>query len=54
MTEEDQVQKPLVLSLSEVEMQELCRVLVDEDQAGALTFLQRHVRGKLRELMEGG
>ncbi len=46
--------KPLVISLTEAEMQELYRVLLDEDQAAALTFLQRHVRSKLRELMEGG
>ncbi len=46
--------KPMIIPLSETEIQELYRILLDEDQAGALAFLQRHARSKVRELMEGG
>lgn len=33
---------------------ELCRILIDKDPDGALEFLQTHVKGKARSLLEGG
>jgi hypothetical protein len=50
----DPVLKPLVIPVTETDLQELYRVLLDEDEPAALAFLQKHLRGKLREVMEGG
>jgi hypothetical protein len=30
------------------------RILIDEDDEGALLFLKEHFKGKARELLEGG
>lgn len=46
--------KAVTIVLDEPEIQELYRILLDGDQAGALEFLNAHFRSKLRELMEGG
>jgi hypothetical protein len=42
------------LSLSDEDLLELLRVLIDEDQDGALAFLKAHLKGKARQLLEGG
>ena len=33
---------------------ELMRILMDEEPEGALLFIQKHFKGKVRELLEGG
>lgn len=48
------MKKLLALALEDEEIVELCRVLLDKDAEGALAFLQTHVKGKARDLLEGG
>ena len=47
-------EKGLTLTLEDAELIELCRVLIDKDAEGALEFLQAHLKGKARDLLEGG
>jgi len=35
-------------------MIELYRILTDDDAPAALAFLKSHLKGKMRELLEGG
>ena len=44
----------MTLVLEDAELIELCRVLMDRDADGALTFLETHFKGKARDLLEGG
>jgi len=46
--------KGLVLVLEEVELQELYRIILDEDEEAALLFLQKHLKGKILQALEGG
>ena len=48
------MKKLLAIPLEDKEIVELCRILMDRDSEGALAFLQTHVKGKARELLEGG
>jgi hypothetical protein len=48
------MKKGLTLTLQDAELIELCRVLIDRDPEGALEFLQAHLKGKARDLLEGG
>jgi len=48
------MKKGLMLTLQDAELIELCRVLIDKDAEGALEFLQAHLKGKARDLLEGG
>ena len=48
------MKKGLTLALKDAELIELCRVLIDKDAEGALEFLQVHLKGKARDLLEGG
>jgi hypothetical protein len=48
------MKKMLSIPLEDEEIIELCRILIDKDTAGALEFLQTHVKGKARGLLEGG
>lgn len=48
------MKKNLSLVLEESEIIELCQILMDDDAEGALLFLKRHCRGKVKELLEGG
>ncbi len=48
------MRRALTLTLEDVEIIELIRILMDDDEAAALTFLKTHFRGKARELLEGG
>jgi len=48
------VKKTLSIVLDQGELVELERILIDEDEAEALAFLKKHVKGKVRELLEGG
>ena len=48
------MKRGLTLALKDAELIELCRVLIDKDAEGALEFLQVHLKGKARDLLEGG
>ncbi len=48
------MKKILAIPLDDEEIIELCRVLMDNDAPGALEFLQTHVKGMGRDLLEGG
>lgn len=50
----DIVKKLLSIPLEDKDIIELCRILMDRDPEGALAFLQTHVKGKARDLLEGG
>ncbi len=48
------MKKGLTLTLDDSELIELCRILIDKDADGALEFLHTHLKGKARNLLEGG
>jgi hypothetical protein len=48
------MKKGLTLILEDADLIELRRVLLDRDADAALVFLQRHLKGKARDLLEGG
>jgi hypothetical protein len=48
------MKKGLTLILDDAELVELCRILMDDDADAALAFLQQHLKGKARDLLEGG
>ncbi len=48
------MKKGFNLVLEEQELIELIRILLDEDGEGALAFLKKHLKGKAREILEGG
>jgi hypothetical protein len=48
------MKKGLQLALEDNDILELIRILIDDDADGALNFLKLHVKGKARELLEGG
>ena len=48
------MKKTLIISLNDREVLELCQILIDQDAEGALAFLQKHVKHKARDLLEGG
>jgi|YelNatPaOPRAMG01_1025707.scaffolds.fasta_scaffold114824_2 DNA-binding GntR family transcriptional regulator len=48
------MKKALVVALTEEELQELYRILIDRDAEAALAFLQDHLRAPLLQAMEGG
>ena len=48
------MKKGLTLILEDADLVELCRILMDGDADAALVFLQQHLKGKARDLLEGG
>jgi len=44
----------LTLIMTDEQLQDVYRILVDGDEPGALAFLRSQLRGKVREAMEGG
>ncbi len=48
------MKKMLSIPLDDDEIVELYRILIDKDPDGALEFLQKHVKGYARDLLEGG
>ena len=48
------MKKAVNLVLEDADIIELMRILMDEDTEAALAFLKQHVKGKLREALEGG
>jgi hypothetical protein len=48
------MKKNLQATMSDKDIIELMRILMDEDPEGALMFMQEHFKGKARKLLEGG
>jgi len=48
------MKKGLNLILEDTDLIELCRILMDRDADAALVFLQQHLKGRARDLLEGG
>ena len=48
------MKKVLGVALTDKELQELCRILLDKDQEGALLFLEDHLRKPANEALQGG
>jgi len=48
------MKKAMSLVLEDKDLLELMRVLMDDDAEGALAFLKTHLKGKARDLLEGG
>ncbi len=53
-TDNDLMKKALVIPLTEKELQEVYRILIDRDQEGAWEFLNAQVRAPLLKAMTGG
>ena len=48
------MKKGLVVPLTDGELLELCRVLLDQDEEGALRFLDEHLKKPANEALDGG
>lgn len=48
------MKKALVIPVTDRELQELYRILIDRDQEGALEFLNVYARPAMNKAMEGG
>jgi len=48
------MKKSINLVVEDEDLLELMRILLDEDEVGAMAFLKLHFKGKARELLEGG
>lgn len=48
------MKKTLHTSVSDEELMELLRILIDDDQEAALAFLKEHFKGEIKRLLEGG
>lgn len=49
-----ETKKALPLILEDAELIELARILMDDDAEAALAFLKRHLKGRAKDLLEGG
>jgi hypothetical protein len=47
------MKKSIILALSDEELMELLRIILDEDEKEALRFLQKHFKDKARAVLEG-
>ena len=48
------MKKALVVTLSDDELIDLCRIVLDRDAEGALEFVTRHLKRKAEQALEGG
>jgi hypothetical protein len=48
------MKKGINLTLGDEDLIELIRIMLDDDEKGALIFLKNNFKGKARELLEGG
>jgi hypothetical protein len=48
------MKKGINLTLDDEDLIELIRIMLDDDEKGALIFLKAHFKGKAWELLEGG
>ena len=47
------MKRALILSLTDEELLELQRIILDEDKDGALHFLKKHLSDKVKGILEG-
>lgn len=47
------MKRTLILALTDEEMLELQRILLDEDRENALRFLKKHLSDKVKGILEG-
>jgi hypothetical protein len=47
------IKKSITLTLTDEELMELLRIILDEDEKEALRFLQKHFKDKARAVLEG-
>jgi hypothetical protein len=48
------MKKDIHICLADEDIIQLMGILIDEDAEGALDFLKKHIKGRARELLEGG
>ncbi len=48
------MKKGLVIPLTDDELLDLYRILLDRDEAGALAFLDQHLKPRAKAALEGG
>jgi hypothetical protein len=48
------MKKGVNIVLEDQQILELIRIIIDNDEHAALTFLKTHFKGKARELLDGG
>ena len=48
------MKKALVLPLTDEDLLELCRIIIDQDQAAALQFINQHLKKEVNAALEGG
>jgi hypothetical protein len=48
------MKKALTIILSDAELLDLQRILLDRDEAGALAFLDDHLKNQVARALEGG
>jgi hypothetical protein len=48
------MKKALVVPLNDEDLLELCRILLDRDEKGALRFLDEHLKKPANEALAGG
>jgi len=48
------MKKALVVPLTDKELLDLCRIIIDRDAEGALKFVNRHLKKKVEQALEGG
>ena len=48
------MKKALVVLLTDEELLDLCRIILDKDAEGALHFVEDHLKKKVNEALEGG
>ncbi len=48
------MKKALVIPLTDEELLDLCRIILDRDAEGAMQFMERHLKKPLNQALEGG
>ncbi len=48
------MKKALVVPLTDEELLDLCRIILDEDPEGALRFVKKHLKRPVNQALEGG
>ena len=48
------MKKTLTIALSDAELVDLYRIILDRDEPGALAFFDAHLRSQVHRVLEGG
>jgi len=48
------MKKGLTIILTDEELLDLCRIILDKDAEGALQFVEKHLKKPANEALEGG